>query len=73
MQDAQILTYAGKTLATWKAPKASTRLDAKGMEQAHPDLAARFMVTNQTSRRLLIKPIEQATSSQSKFNAKELT
>jgi len=58
MQDAQILTHAGKTLATWKTPKASTRLDTKSIELAHPELVAQFMVSNQSSRRLLIKSIK---------------
>ena len=71
MQDAQILTYAGKTIATWKAPKASTRLDAKAIELAHPELVSQFMVSSQSSRRLLIKPIEQTTSNQSNLKTKE--
>ncbi|QWD37657.1 hypothetical protein G6671_02410 [Polynucleobacter paneuropaeus] len=58
MQDAQILTHAGKTLATWKTPKVSTRLDTKSIELAHPELVAQFMVSNQSSRRLLIKSIK---------------
>ena len=57
MQDAQILTYTGKTIATWKTPKASTRLDTKAIELAHTELVAQFMVSSQSSRRLLIKSI----------------
>jgi len=71
MKDAQILTHSGSTLATWKTPKASLRLDAKAIEQAHPDLVAQFMVANQSTRRLLIKPIKEEVSNQSNVYLKE--
>lgn len=55
MQDAEILTFEGITLATWKAPKPSLRLDVKKLTQDHPDLACQYQVPIQNSRRLVIK------------------
>ena len=57
LQDAEILTYQGKTLATWKAPKPSVRLDAKQLEKDHPALVAQYQNASQSTRRLLIKPV----------------
>lgn len=54
-EDAEALTYGGDTIATWKAPKASPKFDAKAFQAAHPDLAAQFMVTSQGARRFLLK------------------
>jgi putative phage-type endonuclease len=55
MQDAEALTYNGKTLATWKAPKPSFRFDAKRLEQEHPDLIPLYQIPIQNARRLVIK------------------
>jgi predicted phage-related endonuclease len=55
MQDAEILTFHGQTLATWKAPKPSLRLDAKRLSEEHPDLVHQYQVPIQNSRRLVIK------------------
>lgn len=55
MQDAEILTFNGKTLATWKSPKPSLRLDAKRLTEEHPDLVHQYQVPIQNSRRLVIK------------------
>jgi hypothetical protein len=55
MQDAEVLTFTGQTLATWKAPKPSYRLDAKKLEQAHPELIAQYQTPIGNSRRLVIK------------------
>lgn len=55
MQDAEVLTYQGQTIATWKAPKPSFRLDAKKLATEHPDLATQYQVAIQNSRRLTIK------------------
>jgi putative phage-type endonuclease len=56
MQDAEVLTYSGKIIATWKTPKPTQRLDGKKLAEKHPDIAASFMTSSQGSRRLLIKP-----------------
>jgi putative phage-type endonuclease len=57
MQDAEILTFDGQTLATWKAPKPSSRLDAKKLTEEHPDLVHQYQVPIQNSRRLVIKEL----------------
>ena len=55
MGEAQTLTFAGKVLATWKAPKPSFRLDSKTLELDHPDIASNYKIPVQNSRRLVIK------------------
>jgi putative phage-type endonuclease len=55
MGHAEKLTHAGKTLATWKCTKASNRIDAKALAQAHPDIAAAFTASVLGSRRFLLK------------------
>ena len=59
MGEAETLTYQGKVLATWKAPKPSFRLDSKSLEQDHPQIASNYKIPVQNSRRLVIKPIGQ--------------
>jgi predicted phage-related endonuclease len=58
MGEAQTLTFAGKVLATWKAPKPSFRLDSKRFELEHPDLASSYKLPIQNSRRLVIKELK---------------
>jgi len=55
---AETLTYQGKVLATWKAPKPSFRLDSKILEQEHPEIASHYKIPLQNSRRLVIKPAD---------------
>lgn len=57
MQDAEILAFDGQTLATWKSPKLSLRLDAKRLSAEHPDLIDQYQVPIQNSRRLVIKEL----------------
>jgi putative phage-type endonuclease len=57
MQDAEVLTFDGEILATWKAPKPSLRLDAKRLAEEHPDLVHQYQVPIQNSRRLVIKEL----------------
>jgi predicted phage-related endonuclease len=57
MGEAELLTYQGKTLASWKAPKPSFRLDSKRFELEHPDLAMSYKLPIQNSRRLVIKQL----------------
>jgi putative phage-type endonuclease len=57
MEDAEILTFNEKTLATWKSPKPSLRLDAKRLTEEHPDLVHQYQVPIQNSRRLVIKEL----------------
>lgn len=53
--DAEALSYGGDTIATWKAPKASAKFDAKAFQSAYPDLAKQYTSMQQGSRRFLLK------------------
>ena len=55
MGNAEKLTHAGKTLATWKCAKASNRIDTKALAQAHPEIASAFTASVLGSRRFLLK------------------
>jgi putative phage-type endonuclease len=57
MGEAETLTYQGKVLATWKAPKPSYRLDSKRIEAEHPEIANNYKIPVQNSRRLVIKEL----------------
>ena len=54
-EDAEAITYGGDTLATWKAPKASMKFDAKRYQADHKELIAPYMVETQGARRFLLK------------------
>jgi hypothetical protein len=58
MREAETLSYQGKVLATWKAPKASFRLDSKRLELEHPEITNNYKIPVQISRRLVIKKID---------------
>ena len=53
--DAEAISYGGQTIATWKAPKPSSKFDAMAFTAAHPDLAKEYTVTTQGARRFLLK------------------
>lgn len=53
--DAEAISYGGQTIATWKAPKPSSRFDSKAFAKAHPDLAKEFSTPVQGARRFLLK------------------
>jgi putative phage-type endonuclease len=55
MGEAELLTYQGQVLATWRSPKQSYRLDSKRIEIEHPELISQYQVPIQNSRRLVIK------------------
>ena len=57
MGEAETLSHQGKTIATWKAPKPSFRLDSKRLEQDLPEIARNYKMPVQNSRRLVIKQI----------------
>jgi putative phage-type endonuclease len=57
MGEAETLTYQGKVLATWKAPKPSFRLDSKRLELEHPEISENYKIPVQNSRRLVIKEL----------------
>jgi putative phage-type endonuclease len=58
MGEAELLAYQGRTLATWKAPKSSFRLDSKALELDHPEIASNYKIPVQNSRRLVIKELK---------------
>ena len=62
MGQAESLHYQGQLLATWKPPKASYRLDAKRIEQEHPDLFEQYQIRVQNSRRLVVKTLCEKSS-----------
>jgi len=55
--EADTLTYQGRTIATWKAPKPSIKTNYKQLEQEHPDWLTPYQSTQENSRRLLIKDL----------------
>ena len=55
MGEAELLTYQGKLLATWRSPKQSYRLDSKRLEKERPELISQYQIPIQNSRRLVIK------------------
>ncbi len=55
MADAEVLTYLGKSLITWKAPKPSYRIDNKQLSLDHPELIKAYQSQIQNSRRFVVK------------------
>ena len=55
MGEAEALSHAGRTLATWRSARASQRLDTRSLEVEHPELAARYRVSVAGSRRFLLR------------------
>lgn len=53
--DAECIAYAGQTLATWKAPKPSSRFDAKALQADEPEIYAKYLTPQQGARRFLLK------------------
>ena len=64
MGEAELLTYQGQVLATWKSPKQSYRLDGKRLELDYPELIQEYQVPIQNSRRLVIKEIANTLNTQ---------
>ncbi len=57
MADAEVLTYLGKPLITWKAPKPSYRIDTKRLGIEHPELIKAYQNPIQSSRRFVVKDL----------------
>ena len=55
MGDAEVLTYLGKPIITWKAPKPSYRIDTKRLSLDHPELIGQYQSPIQSSRRFVVK------------------
>lgn len=58
MGEAEVLTYQGQILATWRSPKPSYRLDSKRLEQEHPELIPQYQISIQNTRRLVVKELQ---------------
>ncbi|BEI32963.1 YqaJ viral recombinase family nuclease [Polynucleobacter sp. HIN5] len=59
MADAEVLTYLGKPVITWKAPKASYRIDTKRLGLEHPELVKAYQSPVQSSRRFVVKDLPE--------------
>jgi putative phage-type endonuclease len=59
MADAEVLTYFGKPVVTWKAPKPSYRIDTKRLGQKHPELVKAYQSPIQSSRRFVVKDLPE--------------
>jgi putative phage-type endonuclease len=59
MADAEVLTYFGKPIVTWKAPKPSYRIDTKRLSLEHPELIKAYHKPIQSSRRFVIKDLPE--------------
>lgn len=57
MGHAERLTRGGKTLATWRCSRPSTRIDTRALAQAHPEIASAFTTDVLGSRRFLLKDL----------------
>jgi putative phage-type endonuclease len=57
MADAEVLTYLGKPVITWKAPKPSYRIDTKRLTLEHPELIKAYQSPIQSSRRFVVKDL----------------
>jgi len=58
MKEAEVLSFQGNVIATWKAPKPSFRLDGKRLEAEEKEIFERFKMPIQNSRRLVIKSVD---------------
>jgi len=55
MGDAEVLTYKGLTIATWKSSKDKTFFDLDSFAAKHPKMAEEFTKTGPGDRRFLLK------------------
>ena len=58
MKEAEVLSYQGNVIVTWKAPKPSFRLDSKRLEAEEKEIFKRFKMPVQNNRRLVIKSLD---------------
>jgi putative phage-type endonuclease len=59
MADAEVLTYFGRPVVTWKAPKPSYRIDTKRLGIEHPELIKAYQNPIQSSRRFVVKDLPE--------------
>ena len=71
MADAEILTYHGKPIITWKAPKPSVRIDTKRLGLDHPELIKAYQNPIQSSRRFVVKDLPETALSENSQNQEQ--
>jgi putative phage-type endonuclease len=59
MADAEVLTYFGRPVITWKAPKPSYRIDTKRLSIEHPELIKTYQNPIQSSRRFVVRDLPE--------------
>ncbi len=59
MADAEVLTYFGTPIVTWKAPKPSYRIDTKRLGLEHPELIKAYQTPIQSSRRFVVRDLPE--------------
>lgn len=59
MADAEVLTYLGKPVITWKTPKPSYRIDTKRLSLDHPELVKAYQSSVINSRRFVVKDLPE--------------
>jgi putative phage-type endonuclease len=72
MADAEMLTYKGQSLVTWKSPKPSYRIDTKRLGLEHPELTQRYQTLVQSSRRFVVKDLPNDLYTQEILEEKEV-
>jgi len=55
LKNNEILTYQGKTIATYKEQKGQQRIDVKKLKKDLPDISKQYTILGNCQRRLLIK------------------
>jgi putative phage-type endonuclease len=71
MADAEVLTYRGKPVITWKAPKPSYRIDTKRLGLDHPELIKAYQQPVLNSRRFIVKDLPKVLVSQELTNGRQ--
>ena len=71
MADAEVLTYLGKPLITWKTPKPTYRIDTKRLSVDHPELVKAYQYPLMNSRRFLVKSLPSTQKPQEPINERE--
>jgi putative phage-type endonuclease len=72
MADSEVLTYLGKPIITWKAPKSSYRIDTKRLSLEHPELIKAYQNPVMNSRRFVVKDLPEELFTQNIMEEKEV-
>lgn len=55
MQEAEVMTYQGKVLVTWKQKKGYEKLDSKKLKTEQPEIYSKYMTISEPTRTFIIK------------------